>query len=133
MQPQFYDLVDRRRCQQRKHEAAAIRKSPVIRRRSGVAKFEVDLRRGGYRLAPSPLKIVATVFLSPQSAGGRPLLESLPKSRLLAKLTADQAYAANQPQWSRFSKNLSKLGAYELRRGRHPRETADVLLELLEA
>jgi hypothetical protein len=118
---------------ERTREAAAIRKSPVIHRRSGVAKFEVDLRTGGYRLAPSPLKIVATVFLSPQSAGGRPLLESLPKSRLLAKLTADQAYAANQPQWSRFSRNLAKLGAYELRRGRHPRETADVLLELLEA
>jgi hypothetical protein len=117
----------------RARESAAIRKSPVIHRRSGVAKYELDLRTGGYRLAPSPLKIIATVFLSPQSAGGRPLLEPLPKSRLLAKLTDAQAYAANQPQWSRFSKNLSNLGAYELRRGRHPRETADVLLELLEA
>jgi hypothetical protein len=112
-------------------DAASIKNSPVIRRRSGVKKFEVDLRRARYRLAPSPLKIVAVVFLSPKSAGDRPLLEPMPRARMLAKLTAAQAYAANQPQWSAFSKNASKLDAFELRRGRDPREAVEVLRELL--
>jgi hypothetical protein len=115
----------------RAHDMAAIRKSPVIRRRSGAAKFELDLRRDGFRLAPAPLKIVAVVFLSAQRAGGRPLLQSLPKSRMLASLTAAQAYAANQPGWSRFSKSVAKLGAYEMLRGRHPLETVEVLFDLL--
>jgi hypothetical protein len=111
--------------------AESIRSSPVIRRRSGIRKFEVDLRRGGYRLAPSPMKIVAVVFLTAQSAGGRPLLEPLPKSRMLAKLAAAQAYTANQPQWRTFSESVSKLAAFELRRGRNPLEGVEVLHELL--
>lgn len=115
----------------RTRDAAAIRKAPVIRRRSGVSKFEVDTRRGPYRLAPSPLKIVAVVFLSATSAGNRPLLKTLPKARLLAQLTAAQAYAANQPQWKAFSKNVSALAAFELRRGRHPLDAVEVLRELL--
>jgi len=122
---------DSLRWLERSRDAAAIRKSPVIRRRSCVTKFEVDLRLGGFRLAPSPLKITAVVFLSEQTAGVRPLLEPLPKSRLLAKLNAAQAYAANQPGWRRFSGNVCKLGAYELRRGRHPLQTVEVLSELL--
>jgi hypothetical protein len=122
---------DSLRWLERPRDAAAIRKSPVIRRRSGVTKFEVDLRRGGFRLAPSPLKIAAVVFLSAQRAGGRPLLQSLPRSRALAMLTDSQAYAANQPGWSQFSRSVAKLGAYEVSRGRHPLETVEVLLELL--
>jgi hypothetical protein len=112
-------------------EAAAIRKSPVIRRRSGVRKFEVDLRDSRYRLAPSPLKITAVVFLSAESAGGRPLLKTISRARLLSKLKADQAYAANQPLWSKFSKHMSRLDAFELRRGRHPLEAVDALESLL--
>jgi hypothetical protein len=112
-------------------DAAAIRKSPVIRRRSGVKKFEVDLRRAAYRLAPAPLKIVAAVFLSAQSAGDRSLLRPLSKPALLAKLTAAQAYAATQPEWSTFSKNLSGLKVYELRRGHHPLEAVEALNGLL--
>jgi hypothetical protein len=112
-------------------DAAAIRKSPVIRRRSGVRKFEVDLRRGNYRLAASSLKIAAVVFLSPQSAGNRPLLKSLSKSDLLARLTADQTYAANQPKWAAFCRSLSRLDAFELRRGNHPLEAAETLRALL--
>jgi len=111
--------------------AAAIRKSPVIRRRSGVRKFEVDLRRGAYRLAPSPLKITAVVFLSPQSAGGGALLEPLSKSDVVGKLTAAQVYAANQPKWTAFRKGVLGLGAFELRRGSHPREAVDALEALI--
>jgi hypothetical protein len=116
---------------ERGQDAASIRRSPVIRRRSGVKKFEVDLRRGDYRLARSPLKIAAVVFLSPQSAGDRPLLRPLSKTGLLAKLTDAQAYAVNQPQWRGFSKSLQKLNAFELGRGRHPIETVEALSTLL--
>jgi hypothetical protein len=115
----------------RSRDAARIRKSPVIRRRSGVRKFEIDLRGGGYRLAPSALKIAAVVFLSAQSAGERPLLRSLPNSELLARLTVDQPYAANQPQWSAFTRSVSRLDAFELRRGPHPREAVEALRDLL--
>jgi len=116
---------------ERGRDAAIIRRSPVIRRRSGVKKFEVDLRRGDYRLARSPLKIAAVVFLSPQSAGAGPLLRPLSKTSLLAKLTDAQAYAVNQPHWGAFSKGLQKLNAFELSRGRHPIEAVETLSALL--
>jgi hypothetical protein len=111
--------------------AEAIRKSPTIKRRSGVRKFEIDLRRGPYRLAASSLKVAAVVFLSPHSAGSRPLLKSLSKSAMLAKLKAEQAYAANQPGWAGFSQNASRLSAYELRRGHHPLEAIEALKGIL--
>jgi hypothetical protein len=116
---------------ERARDAELIRRSPVIRRRSGVKKFEIDLRRGAYKLAASPLRITAVVFLSPEKAGGQPLLRRLSKSSLLTKLAAAQAYAVNQPEWGRFSKNLLKIDAFELRRGRHPLEAADILNTLL--
>jgi hypothetical protein len=104
----------------RSREAAAIARSPVIRRRSGVEKFEVDLRRGRFQLAKSPLRIVGVVFLS-----------SLSKSDLRANLAFEQAYGASQPQWRTFDRNLSHLGAFELRRGRHPLEAVEALRSLL--
>jgi hypothetical protein len=112
-------------------DAAVIRASPVIRRRSGTAKFEVDLRRTRYRLAHAPLRIAAVVFLSPQQAGRRPLLEPLSKSELLRRMAIHQAYAANQPGWERFSRRASQLPAYELRRGQHPLEAVEPLRSLL--
>jgi hypothetical protein len=113
-------------------DAAAIRRSPVIRRRSGVKKFELDLRRGTYRLAASPLQIAAVVFLSPKSAGTGPLLRLLSKSMLLAKLAKTQAYAANQPEWPIFKRRVSRLDAFELRRGSHPIEAVEALRALLD-
>ena len=109
----------------------AIRKSPVIRRRSGVKKFELDLRRDGFRLAKSPLKIVGAVILSPESAGNRPLLKPISRSALLSNLADTQAYAANQSQWREFRRNATGLEAFELRRGRHPREAVDALRSFL--
>jgi hypothetical protein len=115
-----------------RENAAAIRHSPVIRRRSGVKKFELDLRRGGYRLAAYPLKIGAVVFLSSKSAGTAPLLRPLSKSKLLAKLAEAQAYAANQPEWPILKRRVSRLDAFELRRGAHPIEAVEALRELLD-
>jgi energy-coupling factor transporter ATP-binding protein EcfA2 len=117
---------------ERTQDAAAIRKSPIIRRRSGIPKFELDLRRTRYRLARAPLKISAFVFLSPQPAGRRPLLRALSKSELMRKMATHQAYAAHQPEWERFSKHASQVAGYELRRGQHPLEAVQPLRSLLE-
>jgi hypothetical protein len=106
-------------------------RSPVIRRRSGVKKFEVDLREGTHRLARSPLKISALVFLSARQAGSECLLKPLSKTALLSRLAAAQAYAANQPEWPMFSRNMAKLQAFELQRGRHPDEAVAALRSLL--
>lgn len=114
-------------------DITAIRDSPVITRRSGVKKFEVDLRVGGHRLAASPLKLVAAVFLSAKNARGGRLLNPLSRAELLAKLTATQVYAAQQPHWAAFCRKTAGLGAFELRRGRHPREAVEALGELLGA
>jgi hypothetical protein len=111
--------------------ASRIRKSPVIRRRSGVRKLEVDLRRPGYRLAAAPVNIAAVVFTSSERAGDGRILTPLRKSELLAQLRATQPYAANSPGWMTFAKNLSGVSAFALRRGRHPLEAVGTLRELL--
>ena len=118
---------------ERPRERAAIRRSPTIRRRSGVEKFEVNLRRPRYRLAQSPLKIAAVVFLSSAPAGDGPLLRRLSRKDMLSSLNSLQAYAAGQPRWHAFARNLSRLEAFELRRGSHPREAVGALRELLGA
>jgi hypothetical protein len=115
----------------RSREAAAIRKSPVILRRSGVKKFEVDLRRDPFRLAQTPLKIVGAVFLALHSAGTGPLLKPLTSSELRDRLASSQAYGASQPQWQSFSRKVSRLDAFELRRARHPTEAIEALRLLL--
>jgi hypothetical protein len=111
--------------------AAAIRHSAIIRRRSGVEKFEIDLRRAQYRLATAPLRIGAIVFISARSAGSRPLLRPLRTAALRERLAASQRYAANQPGWSAFMKQALRLPAFELRRGRHPLRAVEALQELL--
>jgi hypothetical protein len=112
-------------------DAACIRRSPTIQRRSGVKKFEVDLRQGQFRLAKSPLKIESVVFLSARSAGAQPLLKPLSASEVLKRLAAEQAYAAQQKQWRPFAKKISRIMGFELRRGRHPQESAAALRSLL--
>jgi hypothetical protein len=112
--------------------ASRVRRSPVIRRRSGVEKFEVDLRRTGYRLAPAPLKVSGVVFVSKRGAGKRRILASLQRSEMLARLDRSQRYAAIQPGWTAFRQQLSRMNAFELRRGRHPGEAADELQRALE-
>jgi hypothetical protein len=114
-------------------DVAAIRSSPVITRRSGAKKFELDLRRGGHRLATSPLKLASVIFLSAKSAARGRILNPLSRRELGARLTATQVYASKQPHWAAFCKKASRLGAFELRRGHHPLEAAEALHELLRA
>jgi hypothetical protein len=111
--------------------AAMIRNSPVIRRRSGVEKFEVDLRRTGYPLAAAPLKLNALIFISKERAGTRPLLTPLRRHRVLEYLVASQPYAASLREWRAFKNNALGLDAFELRRGRHPQAAVAALHELL--
>lgn len=113
-----------------KETARRVRAAPRIQRRSGVRKLEVDLRRGGYRLAERAPQLAAAVFLSPRT-GGRTLLRRLSGKDIAARLLAAQPYAASQPQWREFAANLRAVGGYELRRGRHPQEGAERLRELL--
>jgi hypothetical protein len=111
--------------------ASMIRRSPVIRRRSGVEKFEVDLRRPEFRLAASPLKITGVVFMSAHSAGRGALLTPLSSRESLARFKKSQSYAVAQPGWTTFRKRLGAAPAFELRRGRNPAEAADALQTLL--
>ncbi len=104
--------------------ASRVRKSPIIERRSGVEKLEVDMRAVGKSLAPAPLKIAAIVFLSSRSAGSGASAQRLPHRDLLARLTAAQPYAARLPTWTAFTKGLGGVRAFELRRGQHPIEAA---------
>jgi len=105
--------------------------SPRIRRRSGVEKFEIDLRGGGMRPAAEPLDIVATVLLSPQRTDG-PLLEPMARDDAIVRLTEDQPYAARQPGWRRFIDTALLRGAWVLRRGPDPRATLQALMPWLD-
>jgi hypothetical protein len=111
--------------------ASVIRQSPVIRRRSGVEKFEVDLRRPEFRLAARPLRVAAVVFISPQPARHGVLLTRLRGKEAVARLQKSQPYAASQPGWPTFKKRIAAAPAFELRRGGHPEEAADALQGLL--
>jgi hypothetical protein len=111
--------------------APMIRKSPIIRRRSGVEKFEIDLRRTDFRLAPSPLKVAGIVFISPQPARRGVLLTPLRANQALARFKKSQSYALTQPGWATFRKRIADTPAFELRRGRSPAEAADALQALL--
>ncbi len=128
--------ADSLRWLERTRDIAAIRSSPVITRRSGVKKFEVDLRRGRrgngrYRLAHTAQKIVAIVYLSQEAAAQGELLLPLTKRNLASRLASDQRYAAGQSQWGAFKNSLSAVRGYELRRGRHPSEAVDALRQVI--
>jgi hypothetical protein len=111
---------------------AQIRSSPLIRRRSGVRKFEVDLRRGPFNLAATPLQLKAVVFLSARKAGRQALLRAVPKSQIRSALTLNQPYAAGRPEWDSFVRKVESLPVFTLRRGGHPNDAVDVIETLLE-
>jgi hypothetical protein len=109
-----------------------ITQSTVIRRRSGVSKFEPDLRKSHGRLAAKPLELVGAVFISSESAGDHgTLLNVVPDDDIAMRLSADQPYAAGQPGWQRFVQQLAQLGAHQLHRGSHPRNSVHALQQLL--
>ena len=109
-----------------------ISEAPTIRRRSGVKKFEADLRQSPGHLAAAPMAIVGAVLVSSESADDPTrLLRRLPSSKIGAMLTEDQPYASRQPGWHPFEQRLTELGVYQLQRGRHPRDSVDALRDFL--
>lgn len=109
-----------------------IAQSPTIRRRSGVEKFEADLRRGKGHVACAPLALVGAVFVSPEVAtDGADMLVALEHDEMAARLLADQPYAASQAGWHRFVHQLAGMEVHVLKRGRHPRASVEALRQLL--
>lgn len=111
--------------------AVRIRRSRIIRRRSGVEKYEVDLRRAKFDLAASPLKVAGIVFISEQAGRRGVLLTPLRRYDTLVRFKKSQPYAIKQPGWTTFKKRIAATPAFELRRGRSPAEAADALHGLL--
>ena len=112
--------------------SAWVRRSPVIRRRSGVEKFELDLRQAVDLVATAPAPLRAVVFISKETpTRPHPALTRLEPDRIAARLVASQPYAAHQPGWSAFETRLATLQAFELKRGLHPREAAAALREAI--
>lgn len=108
-----------------------ISRAPTICRRSGVRKLEVDLRQRRFRLAPRPLEITGLVALSARHADSEPLLVPIARREALGRLQASQPYAASQSGWRSFLQRIGTVPAFELRRGRHPREAVAALEPLL--
>ncbi|HJP98845.1 MAG TPA: serine kinase [Rhodanobacteraceae bacterium] len=112
---------------------AWVTRAPIIRRRSGVQKLEVDLRRGYGRPAPGPLALVGTIFVSAQLADHPDgLLTPLHAREIGRMLEADQPNASIQPGWRRFKREIMNGGVHQLRRGRHPGDSIDALRRLLD-
>lgn len=109
-----------------------IRSSPTIRRRSGVEKYEVDMRVGQGALAPTPLKLVGIAMVSERPAPDpKQLLSRLPDERIPQWLSVDQPYAAARPEWDRFRRASLRLGVHRLDRGSHPNDGVAALSALL--
>jgi hypothetical protein len=108
----------------------AARHAPCIERRSGVRKREIDLRQAAVRLAPKPLRIVATVVLSTRSARGAVNLLPLTARQLKRELRAEQAYAAGRPGWHEFERRVLRAGGYRLLRS-PPADGVSSLRDLL--
>jgi len=110
---------------------ARLATSPVIRRRSGAEKFELDLRGGWLPLVEAPPALALLVFLSPAPAEGGDPWRPLAADEVASRLATTQPYAAWRPGWPETVERCAHLPAFELRRGRHPRETAADLRRLL--
>jgi hypothetical protein len=108
----------------------AARRAPRIERHSGVRKREIDLRGGLARLARAPLRIVATVVLSPQPARHARPLVPLTSAQLKRVLRAEQPYAAARSGWQEFERGVLRAGGFRLHRA-PPAHGASALRELL--
>jgi hypothetical protein len=109
-----------------------IRGSQIIRRRSGVEKFEIDVRTHATNVMASSLTLVGAVFLRAQEQDTpHAQLTRLSSDDAMKRLAADQPYAAGQPGWHAFASQILHAGVYELRRGRHPHDALDALAPLL--
>lgn len=107
---------------------AWIRRAPVIRRRSGVRKHEVDVRGEAYALARRPLSLAATVLISDRKISRKhPQLLPLSRTAFESRLDSTQPYAAQHAGWKHFKRDLFARGAFELLRGDSPRAAAELI------
>jgi hypothetical protein len=109
----------------------SIERSPVIQRRSGAAKFEVDLRSLRGEIARAPLKLVATVCLSQQALARGAALVPLERDAFITRLREEQPYAMGRANWEGFERRVATLPAYELERTPHPDIAVRHLKELV--
>ena len=120
------------RCDSRDAAVAQLaRGATVICRRSGVRKYEIDLRKFPSRIAVAPLPLAAVIVLSRRAAGRGPLLRALSANRVEHALGHEQPYAGGTREWRDFRRRVSALPAFEMRRGTHPRESALALRAML--
>lgn len=110
----------------------AIERSPMIQRRSGARKFEVDLRTLSAEAARNPLRLVATAFLSRRAANHAQALRPIDRDACISRLRREQPYAMRSfPGWAAFERRVAALPSYELRRTEHPDIAVRQLRELL--
>jgi energy-coupling factor transporter ATP-binding protein EcfA2 len=103
--------------------------SPQIYRRSGVKKYQVNLRETPAKIARAPLQLAATVMLSRRKVTVQPGLKPLPRKNFISRLRREQPYAMSMSNWQEFEDSIVKLPAYELRRTAHP----DIAIRELQA
>jgi hypothetical protein len=111
----------------------SIERSPVIQRRSGATKFELDLRSVRGEIARTPLRLLATVFLSRQAAARGSALEPLERAAFLSRLRGEQPYAMGRSNWAGFERRIAALPAYELKRTPHPDIAVGQIKHLVES
>jgi hypothetical protein len=109
-----------------------VQASAVIHRRSGVAKWELDMRGGWAPLAAGLPVLRHLVFASSRPAGEQPLLRSLGTDEVLARLRDTQPYGARHAGWAAFEHTLAGVQGWELRRGAHARQGAQALAALFK-
>jgi len=112
--------------------AAAIRRAPRIRRRSGVRKYALDLRKRSESVAPRALELAAVVFLSKRRVRDDRLWAPMATDEAVRTLRKSQAYAANQQGWKQFERSIGHLPVFQLHRGSHPARGVASLRELLD-
>ena len=110
----------------------AVARAPVIARRSGVRKFELDVRRTRLKIARRAATLAAVVVLSRARARGARLLEPLSAAQVRAHLRRAQPYARRQLSWTRFERRIADVPGFRLRRGRTPDEAVVALRSLLD-
>ena len=115
-----------------KSAASRIARSPVITRRSGVRKYEIDLRRQPFRIARHPLDVRAIVFMSSRNARQKPALRPLNRREAIERFRQNQPYATQQRSWKTFRPMLASIPAFELRRSGTPDDAVELLRTLLQ-
>ncbi|MGI9234254.1 MAG: serine kinase [Woeseiaceae bacterium] len=108
-----------------------IQGSPKIRRRSGVQKYQANLRELHGKIARGPLQLAAMVMLSRRSVTKQPALKPVSRKTFLVKLRREQPYATGMSNWEEFERRIADVRTYELRRTQHPDSAVRELQALL--